>query len=377
MPVIKNLQILLLSFLSVFSAAQDQNYLLQAENFKEPITALNVSPDGTRLLAGFQDGSFSILDINTMAPLVTVEDAHYKSIYAIEMPPKMDFILTAGHNIIKLWTPDGKLIKNWKAHATTIWNVDISNDGRYAVSSEFNKTFRLWDVNSGDVLEDMRGHEDVTMTVAISPDNRYIASGSNDLTIKIWDVSTHQPVKTFYGPTREIYDVKFSPDSRILAAASNDNTIRLYDIDNEKMLHLLKGHRDFVIDIEFSPDGRYLISASADQSVYLWDVGTGEKIYGYLENEDALLDLVFHPDGRSFFSSSLDKSLKKWELDPEIFVLRYFEKEYLDEIAGNHFFDDRRKGESKKDYDSRMEVADKKRSEIIDRYYQEYLKRFD
>jgi len=377
MSVIKKWQILIFSFLPMSLSGQVHNYLLQEEAFKEPVTAMNISPDSTRLLTGFQDGSFSVLDINSLAPLVSVKDAHYKSIYAIEMSPEMDFILTAGHNIIKLWTPEGEPIKNWKAHATTIWNVDISKDGKYAVSTEFNKTFLLWDVKSGQVLEEMRGHEDVTMAVAISPDNRYIASGSNDLTIRIWDIASHQTVKTFYGPTKEIYDVKFSPDSKILAAASNDNSIRLYDIGNGNMLHLLKGHRDFVIDIEFSPDGHYLISASADRSIYLWDVQTGEKIYSYLDNDDALLDLVFCPDGQSFFSSSLDRTLKRWAIDPEIFVLRYYEKEYQDEIAGNQFFDERRKGESKKDYEARLEIADKKRADIVNRYYMMYLERFN
>ena len=363
--------------ISSLALSQGSDYILKQETFKEPATIINISPDGQKLLAGFNNGAFRILNINTMETEVEVENAHPKAVYALELSPKMDFLLSAGHNSIKLWNPEGEQITNWKSHATTIWNVDISKDGKYAVSSEFNKTFRLWDVYKSEVIEQMRGHEDVTMAVAISEDSKFIASGSNDLSIKIWDIESRQCIKTLHGPTKDIYDVKFSPDGKLVAAASKDESVRIYNIADENLVHLLKGHRDFVIEVEFSPDGRYLISASADQSIALWSVESGERIYTYLENEAALIDISFHPDGSSFFSSSMDNKITRWSLDPEIFVLKYFESPYSEEISGNHLFDERRKSESRKDYESRIIRADKKRKEIVDRYYQLYLERFN
>ena len=370
--------LLLTPFIAISSLVlcQNNDYIIKQESFKESVTAINLSPDGEKLLAGFNNGAFSILDVNTMKEEVLVEEAHIKAVYALEMSPKMDFILSAGFNTIRLWSPQGEPITNWKSHATTIWNVDISSDGKYAVSSEFNKTFRLWDVYSSEIIEQMRGHEDVTMAVAISADSKLIASGSNDKTIKIWDIETRQCIKTLNGPTNDIYDVKFSPDGKYVAVASKDESVRLFDVGKEKLVHLMKGHSDFVTEVEFSPDGRYLLSASADQSIILWDVETGEAIYNYLENGAAMLDLVYHPDGLSFFSSSLDNKLTRRAVDPEIFVLKFFEKPYLEEISENHLFDDRRQSESRKDYEARMIRADKKRNEIVDSYYQQYLERF-
>ena len=148
----------------------------------------------------------------------------------MDMPPKMDFVLSAGHNSIKLWDMTGKHLGHWTAHATTIWNVDISNDGKRAVSSAFNKTFLLWDVYNSVVLEQMRGHEDVCMSVCISPNNLFIASGSNDQTLKIWDMETRQLIRTFNGPSQDVYDVEISPDSRLLGVASKDRSVRVYNI---------------------------------------------------------------------------------------------------------------------------------------------------
>lgn len=349
------------------------SYILKRELFNPSLSSINLSPDGKILLAGFQDGSFRLLDPVTFEARLEVSGAHYKAVNAMDMPPKMDFVLTAGHNTIRLWDLTGQPVASWNAHATTIWNVDISGDGKYAVSSAFNKTFLLWDVYNSVVLEQMRGHEDVALSVCISPDNRLIASGSNDLTVRIWDMETRREVKSLHGPTQDVYDVEFSPDSRLLAVASKDRTIRVYDLQKEQLIHLLKGHRDMVMEVAFSPDGRYLVSGSADHSLILWDVATGERIHAFLDNEEAVLDLVYHPDGHSFYSISFAGDLTRWMVHPEIFVLRYFEKPYSDELAADPLFEPKRKGESKKEYAARAEEAARKKALILDRYYRQYL----
>ncbi|MEN8158073.1 MAG: WD40 repeat domain-containing protein [Bacteroidota bacterium] len=352
---------------------QEESYIIKREQFSPGPGAINFSPDGTLLLAGFTDGSFRLLDPESFETSLEVTGAHTKTITALDMPPKMDFIMTAGGKQIKVWNRKGKHIGNFSGHATTIWNADISTDGKHAVSSAFNKTFLLWDVYNGVIAAHMKGHEDVTLTVCISPDNRYIASGSGDLTIRIWELETRQVKSTLHGPTQDIYDVAFSPDSRMVAAASKEKTIRVYDVEEEKLIHIFKGHRATVRKVSFSPDGRLLVSASEDKSLILWDLVSGDKIHTFTENEDMLLDVAFHPDGASFFSISKAGDLTRWELHPEIFVLRYYGDPYREALSSDPLFEPRRKGEAKKEYQARKAEAGQKRAEIIDRYYQQYL----
>lgn len=366
--------ILLLFSLLIHLDAQVDSYILKRQSYKTPLTSINISPDGKSLLCGFNDGSFRILDPGSFEQKLEVVKAHMKAVNAIDMPPKMDFILTAGYNAIKLWDLNGKQLTHWSGHATTIWNAEFSHDGKQAVSSAINKTFLLWDVYNGSILERMRAHDDVCMSVSISPNDSLIASGSSDQTLKIWDMKTHRIIKTLNGPTQAVYDLEFSPDNELLAVASKDHSVRIYKLEEEDLVHLLKGHRDMVMEVEFSPDGKYLISASADQSIILWDVLTGDKIHGYIDNEEAVMDLVFHPDGDSFYSISYAGDLTQWEINPEIFVLRYFDQAYRDELSSNPVFEPRRKGESKKDFMEREKEAVLKKEEIVAHYYKLYNK---
>ena len=364
---------LLIAPLLSSSNAQVDSYIMKRQVFKVPLTSINISPDGKKLLGGYTDGSFRILDAESFESTLEVKQAHHKAVNAMDISPKMDFILSAGSNTIKLWDLQGKQLAIWNAHATTIWNAEISRDGLHAVSSAFNKTFILWDVYKSEVLEQMKGHEDVTMAVSISPDSRFIASGSKDQTIKIWDLETLQVIKTLHGPAQDVYDVEFSPNGQLLAVASKDHSVRIYNLLEEDLIFLLKGHRDMVLELEFSPDGSFLISGSADQSVILWDVLTGEKIHNYIDNEEAVMDLVYHPNGNSFYSISYARDLTRWEIDPEIFVLRYFDQAYRNEISTDLLFEPRRKGESKKDHQDREAEASTKKTEIINFYYKKYL----
>jgi tricorn protease-like protein len=353
--------------------AQDENYVLKREQSEVPLTSIKLSPDGTLLLAGFDNGSFRLLDPESFAVKLEVEGAHHRAVNALDMDPDMDLILSAGASSLKLWDRSGEHLLDWNAHATTIWNAEISRDGSWVISSAMNKTFLLWNLRDRVLAEKMRAHTDVAMAVCFSPDNRFIASGSNDQSIRIWDLESRQVIKMLHGPTQGIFDIKFSPDGSLLAVCSKDKSVRLYDLKEEKQLHILQGHTDMVLEAEFSPDGTYLLSASADQSIILWDVERGEKIHQFLDNEGAVTDLVFHPDGRSFYSISYGKDLTHRALDPRIFVLKYDEKSYRDALAGDPLYEPRRKGESKKDYQARQQEATLKEREIINRLYEQYL----
>jgi WD40 repeat protein len=75
-----------------------------------------------------------------------------------------------------------------------------------------------------------RGHADFVISVAFSPDGQMLASGSYDKTIKLWDVQSGQEVRTFRGHTDLVTSVAFSPDGRLLASASQDGTVRLWGV---------------------------------------------------------------------------------------------------------------------------------------------------
>src|SRR5436305_13236043 len=73
----------------------------------------------------------------------------------------------------------------------------------------------------------LRGHSRDIYRIAWSPDGSMLASGSEDKTIRLWDGQTGQVVRTLQGHTQQVNSLAWSPDGSMLASGSHDKTIRL------------------------------------------------------------------------------------------------------------------------------------------------------
>ena len=61
-------------------------------------------------------------------------------------------------------------------------------------------------------MSTLEGHTESVYSICVSPDGSYIISGSADKTIKIWDTKTKQLLNTLEGHTDTVYSVCVSQD---------------------------------------------------------------------------------------------------------------------------------------------------------------------
>ncbi len=363
---------LLALILSANLFAQPDPYLLHdLKKVNSPAVCVSYTPDGKSLVVGYNDGN---------ARLISIEDekygeafgGHWKGVKAAEMSRNGKFIITAGDNTLKCWTPDGQQIWINKEMTTTIMSADIDSSGKYLVAGEFNKTFKLFDAITGDKISDFRGHTDVAMTVCFSPDGSKIASASGNGDIRIWDRESQTLLAQLNGQSQDIYSLAFSDDGKYLASGSKDKTINIYDLQKYKLFTVLKGHTNQIMDVGFSRDGLHLVSTSFDKSIRIWEIPTGKCLYTFIDHKEPVLGVAFSPDGTTFATASFDETVKVWSFSHEIFVDYYYSPEVIEEMD-NIVFHERQKGESKDNYEKRQARAAIKKQEIYDRYYEKYM----
>jgi len=194
-----------------------------------------------------------------------------------------------------------------RGHTDKVFCATFSTDGKHVVSGSADRTIRLWNAKSGNlVLGPLEMHTDTVVCVAFSPSGRRIASGSIDHTVRVWDAMTgHVVAGPLKGHTRTITSVSFSPNGERLASSSWGHTIRVWDPETgDTLLGPLTGHTDTVCDVKFSGDGTRMISCSYDGTIRVWDSRSGRLIRGLLKHEHPVDFVVFSLDGKRIVSVS-------------------------------------------------------------------------
>ena len=88
-------------------------------------------------------------------------------------------------------------------------------------------------------------------------------SGSRDKSMRVWDVATGEVLKIFHGHTTSVRSASFSADGSRVVSCSNSNSIVVWEATTGEVLNVLDGHLDIVNSVAFSSDGR-VVSGSKD-----------------------------------------------------------------------------------------------------------------
>lgn len=354
------------------NAQKDESLLLVMDKHKGPVYAAAFSPDDQFIASGAEDKLIYIFSAET-GEIVKTFVGHNSKIQFLEFSPDGNYLLSAGGTQILLWNLETGKYRSLAGHRTHIWNTRFSPDGSQLISTDLLNKFRLWDIESGEIIHSFEGHAKTVLAVAFSPNNKYIASGSLDQTIKIWDTDTKEMIRSIDAHGGNIYSLDFSPDGKLLASASLDESIKLWDVATGKIVKLLSGHQYAVMYVRFSPDSKFLVSASYDKTAKLWEVNTGNCIYTFIDHTDVLNIADFSHDGKKIITGSYDGKAMLWEISPRFFAEFYFWDELKAEMEQSGLFEEKQKSESRQDYEARKEKAEQFRKELHLKYYHKYL----
>jgi WD40 repeat protein len=173
------------------------------------------------------------------------------------------------NGVAKLWdATTGKLLQTFdpprEARYRKISGVAISPDGKTvatATAGDKDKAVRLWDVATGTVRATFP-HPNVVQGVAFNPDGRTLLTGCADRTARLWDLETGQVIGPPLKHPRELVAVTFSVDGRLAATSGGDNTARLWDVATGQPIGAPLPHPEWATVLAFTQDGQGLWTGS-------------------------------------------------------------------------------------------------------------------
>ena len=210
---------------------QDGNFIKTLTRHSCWVADVRFSPDGQMIASASRDGSIKLW--NRDGSLITTLAGHSGAVEGVSFSPDGQMIASASREdrTIKLWKRNGNLITSVEDHCTSI---SFSPDGQMIASGSSDGSIKLWKPD-GSLIKTFIAHNDEVANVSFSPDGQIIASASGDGIIKLSKPDGNL-ITTLTGHKSVATSLSFSPDGKTLASASRDKTVILWNLNLDDLL---------------------------------------------------------------------------------------------------------------------------------------------
>ncbi len=283
------------------------------------IDAVDVSPDGKRVLSAGSDKTARVWDLAT-GRAVTLPLRHTDMVYHARFSPDGRRVATASDDkTARVWdAATGEPVTPPLEHPGQVMHVTFSPDGRWLATASSVKVARVWDAVNGKPITPPLPHSGGSVgAIAFSPDGTRLAACGGEA-VTVWAVQTGKRLHSFPSDEkhRTYHEVAFSPDGSRLAAGGQSTRPRVWDTATGRLLHVFD-HKPGGLDLDFSPDGQYLVTAGDDKFGRVWEVATGNPVTPPLPHGGQLYRARFSPDGRWVATASGDGTARVWWANKE------------------------------------------------------------
>ncbi len=171
----------------------------------------------------------------------------------------------------------------------------------------------IWSKPTWNLQQTISAHSDWVRCMSFTPDSLKLVSGSFDKTIKLWQIDTGGEIYRLGERLKGVFALAVSPDGKLLASGSWDETIELWNLETGTLLHNLSQHKASVRALAIAPDSKTLISGSFDQTIVLWSLPDGVVGKTMLDREP-IAAIALSADGTFLASTGDDGIVKIWSL---------------------------------------------------------------
>ncbi|THU80855.1 WD40 repeat-like protein [Dendrothele bispora CBS 962.96] len=283
------------------------------------ITSVAFSHDEERIVSGSRDKTVRVWNARNGTPEGDPFQGHSHFVTSVAFSPDGERIVSGSYdNTVRVWNARTGALEGspFQGHSDRVTSVAFFADGERIVSGSKDNTVRIWNAKTGAPEGDpFQGHSDWVNSVAVSPDGRWIVSGSWDRTVRVWNARTGAPEgDPFQGHRSGVDSVAFSPDGERIVSGSWDKTVRVWNVrTGAPERDPFQGHNNQVTSVAFSPDGEKIVSGSDDNTVRVWNAKTGAPEGDpFQRHSNIVTSVAFSPDGERIVSGSDDNTVRVW-----------------------------------------------------------------
>lgn len=236
---------------------------------------------------------------------------------------EFDFEVTAS-----VFSPDQKLLAvAGNSQHVEVWSIDSKRKVQTIDLSAKSKSIdwknqclavglqsgliEVFDVDQGTKVAELKGHSDDAHTVSMSADCSLLISTSWDTTTRLWQIQSGKELKRFEG---SMLASKFSDSTNRFSLWDINDDILVYDVDQQSAKRIYYDQRNLPRrnDVAIHPKSPRLAASATSAHTELWDLELGQIVQ--LLRTDRTFVVRFSQDGTQLATSGR-KGLKIWNVN--------------------------------------------------------------
>lgn len=249
------------------------------------VKSIAFSPNGDHLASVSCDETVVLWETASWKKIATFTE-HKGEIECVTFSPSGTFVATGGlhDNTIHIWNVKKKELHISLNHEDSVYSLAFGGDDSVLASASDDKTTKLWDTNSGDVISVSSEHQWGAKRIVFSPNGDTLVCCGAQPAFKVINLRENTEFvldENRSGVLACIHPIK----SFMILGESDSSSLQIRAVKNGRYIAGLYSDdsHTHVTNISLSPNGEYLAAGYKSGLVQVWDT---EKINTKTAEED-------------------------------------------------------------------------------------------
>jgi len=243
---------------------------------------LKYSPDGSLLaVAGGQPSARGDLRLFSTRDwsLVRSLGGHLDTVTAIDFSPDGSKLVSASFDkTLRLWDVNtGQLLHTFTGHSDFVYSVKFGPKGDWYVTASKDRSSRMIDTATGQSKFTFSGSNDEVLTVTVTPDGSQVITSGLEPQLTWWDAATAAQSKRQGGHGVAVHELAMNRQGTLLASAGADQTVKLWNLKTAALIKSLPADA-VLFAVALDPDGKRVAAGGADGRTRIWETAGGRQL---------------------------------------------------------------------------------------------------
>jgi WD40 repeat protein len=216
---------------------------------------------------------------------------------------------------VTIWATgrDLREIDTLQGHRYSVDSVEVTRDGRFAVTGSSDQTIRIWDIAGPQGVEILRLQATAGIReTAAGPDVTELVAALNRPFLRVWRLPADKKREVEAEDVASCEALAVSPDCKYAVSGNRDGSATLWSLPDVRLVRHLPKHEEGITAVEFSPDGSFLITGGKDKTARIWNAATQETV-AVLEHADLVFGVTVAAGGVLAAIAGGDGGVQIWD----------------------------------------------------------------